>query len=122
MEDANNEIITVPAEKPPGILGDGALRPGKGNLALVRRAIRNRWPVPKELRESLIAQCQAVMEQSYKPADIIAAAKTILEADKINVAATKLDEQHHGQTNIQVNVDSQAAAGVKIYLPDNGRG
>ena len=95
----------------------------QGDAKLVRTAIRNRWPVTKEMRENVLSVAESVMRDG-NPRDSIAAAKILLEADKINVAVTKLDQVDQAapsQTNIQINVDPAEAGGVKIYLPDNRR-
>lgn len=84
------------AEEPKGVLGDGALRPGKYNMALVRRAIRNGYPIKKETRQKLIEQMETVMECGESDRDKIAAARVIVAADSVNVKreSAAMPQQH----------------------------
>lgn len=70
---------------PPGVLGDGALQPGKYNLALVRRAIREDWPIPAETRKLLVDQLAKVIGESKKERNKIAASRVLVAADSVNV-------------------------------------
>lgn len=79
-------------EKPAGVLGDGALHPGKYNMALVRRAIRNDYPISPEIRKALVEQMHLVMECSDDQRNQIGAAKVLIFADAINAKREAMDQ------------------------------
>jgi hypothetical protein len=55
---------------------------------LVERALRERWPIPKALRKPLIERLnEIVQDTASSPREVTSAAKAILEASKINMAA-----------------------------------
>lgn len=83
------------------ITGDGSHLPSKADAKLVRQAIRQRWPVSKAMRSEVLEIAQKVMRSPGHARDITACLKIILEADKVNIAAMKLDQPVVGA---QVNV------------------
>lgn len=90
------------SEKPPetaGVLGDGALHPGKYNMALMRRAIKGKWPITKEIRQKVIDQMVLVVDCAESDRDKIGAAKVIVSADGMNAkreaTATPQQHEHH---------------------------
>lgn len=71
-------------------------------LQLMRRAVRLRWPITKERRDEIIKVAESIMcNGNASERDRLAAAKLMLESDKINVAVTNLDS---APTTPQVNV------------------
>lgn len=91
---------------PAGVLGDGALRAGKGNMALVRRALREDWPISPELRRKLVDQMGMIVESPESPRDCIAAAKVLVAADSLNAKreATDLAAEKGSEPQTVVNV------------------
>ena len=88
--------------KPPetaGVLGDGALHPGKYNMALMRRAIKGKWPITREIRQKVIDQMVLVVDCAESDRDKIGAAKVIVSADGMNAkreaTATPQQHEHH---------------------------
>lgn len=84
-----------------GVLGDGALHPGKYNMALVRSAIRKGYPIPDELKKKLIDQMDLVLGDAEDARDKIGAAKVIIAADMVNVRREAQPPQHlhiHGDS------------------------
>lgn len=96
--------------EPKGVLGDGAMRPGKYNMALVRRAIREDWPIPPDIRKAIVEQMAAVVTSEIrivytdKDEDIedavdaavrnkIAAAKVLVAADSVNAKREAMDQK-----------------------------
>jgi len=77
-----------------GVLGDGALHPGKYNMALVRSAIRKGYPIPEDLKKKLIDQMDLVLGAAEEPRDRIGAAKVIIAADMVNVRREQQPSQH----------------------------
>jgi hypothetical protein len=74
-----------------GFMGDGALKPGRANLRLVRRAIKNNWPVPNDLKQSIIDQLRLLVEASDDEEIIIKAAKAIMDAANQNTKLLELE-------------------------------
>lgn len=72
--------------------GQGADLPSRGELVLAGRAIRQRWPITDNLRELLTMQMEQVLLVSDHERNRIAAAKVLLEADKINMEQEKRDQ------------------------------
>ena len=103
------------------ITGDGSHLPSKADAKLVRQAIRQRWPVSKAMRSEVLEIAQKVIRSAGHARDITACLKIILEADKANLAATKLDQSPTGQpVNVGVAVNSATAAQVAAELIMNG--
>jgi hypothetical protein len=94
------------------MFGDGGLHAGKGNMALLRRAYRERWPMTDERRAMLLDQMFGIVEKSPDPRNKIAAAKVIVTADSINVNQQKIDTPK--ESNVNVNVSGGMAVGVSV--------
>jgi hypothetical protein len=77
------------SEAPPvfrAILGDGCERPGRANLRLIRRAIREGWDIPEAKRKALVDHLVGVIEVG-NTRDALAAIWCLVEADKVNLCA-----------------------------------
>jgi hypothetical protein len=68
------------------VLGDGCARPGRANLRLIRRAIREGWPLPKEKRVALMRHLSGIINTGHT-CNCLAAIRCILEADQANLNA-----------------------------------
>lgn len=53
-------------------------------MALIRKAIRNRWPINREIRQKLVDQMLHVMEGSENERNQIAAARVLATVDAVN--------------------------------------
>lgn len=84
------------------------------DLALARTAIRRRWPVTREMRDTVLATAHRIAnDKNASPRDVVAAQKIILEADKINVAVTKLDQPTAASTiNLGIGIRIVSGDGV----------
>lgn len=60
-------------------------------MELYRRAFKERWPIPPELRPQLAEEMRKVLLQSDDIRTKVAAAKALLEADKVNLEQEKRD-------------------------------
>jgi hypothetical protein len=109
------------------------------DIALIGRAIRNRWPMSAKTRRALVNRLVAVTEKEEVlveygpdktlipmdgPADdkAIAAARVLVSMMGQNQA----DEHHTDDANrpnggVNVNVGIASQGPVMVYLPDNGR-
>lgn len=66
----------------------------RADMVTMRRAIRNRWPVPAELRTEVLQEAHRLaLDKGADPRTRLGALKLILEADRANMAATSLDLQ-----------------------------
>jgi hypothetical protein len=79
-------------ENSAGVLGDGALHAGKYNMALARRAIREDWPIPSDLRAMLIRQMGRIVKGNPDARNKIAAAKVLVAADAVNQRREAMDQ------------------------------
>lgn len=77
-------------ETGPGLLGDGAARPGRYNLALLRRAINQGWDIPEEARKLLVKQMGKTLKDGTERGQI-GAAKVLLTADGANLKRAELE-------------------------------
>lgn len=69
---------------------------------MVERALRQRWPIPEGLRERLPAELAKVIEsRRASHRNKIAAARALLEADKLNLEQERRDQ---GGDTLNVNV------------------
>lgn len=78
----------LPSERDP----DGALMHPK-EIALYRRAIRERWPISNERRQEIVEELSKVMRHTDKERSKMAAAATLIKADALNVAREKIEAQ-----------------------------
>lgn len=104
--------------EPRGVLGDGALRPGKYNMALARRAIREDWPMSAEMRTLLINQMALVVGRSPDERNKIGAARVMVAADSVNVRREEMDQrdEHKAQPDlVDINVRSQILEDPDFY-------
>lgn len=91
-----------------GVLGDGALHPGKGNLRLLARAIRERWPISEDVRARVVNQMSKVVDGSPEERNVIAAARVLVQADACNLREQALDQPqtvlHHHSGAVGVGI------------------
>lgn len=80
MSETNGHHLPVPQ----GVLGDGALKAGRYNLALVRRAIRGGWNVPDRVKKLVVEQMESIVQGSDDPRNVIGASRVLLSADSID--------------------------------------
>jgi hypothetical protein len=66
-----------------GVLGGGCARPGKANLRLIRRAIREGWDIPEDKRRALVEHLAGVVRSGHTR-NAIAAAWCLVEAERAN--------------------------------------
>lgn len=74
----------------PLTLGDGALHPGRYNMAVVRKAIREGYPITEGIRQLVTSQMALVVGRSESEKNRIAAAKVLVTADAQNVKRAEL--------------------------------
>jgi hypothetical protein len=78
-----------PAADPPlfrGVLRGGCARPGKANLRLIRRAIREGWDIPEPKRRALMEHLMGVMRTGHAR-NVLAAMWCFIEAEWANLRA-----------------------------------
>src|SRR5262245_22384927 len=66
-----------------GVLGGGCLRPGKANLRLIRRALREGWAIPEDKRLALLEHLGAVLGAGH-PRNTLAAIRCLIDADRVD--------------------------------------
>ena len=66
-------------------LGDGEARAGRGNMALLARAVRERWPITEDIRQAAVNQMLVVLlKKETDTRNKIAATKVLAAMDSIN--------------------------------------
>lgn len=89
------------------------------------RAVKARWPIPQVLRESLVKQLRAILEDSK--ADVrarVSAAKALLTADQLNMAQERQDLERQVLERIEALERELARAdrGVNTEAPGGSGG
>ncbi len=60
---------------------------------MMERALRERWPIPQELRERIVLNLIAIVaNKSLSPRERTSAAKALLHADQLNVEQEKMEQ------------------------------
>jgi nicotinate-nucleotide pyrophosphorylase len=72
-----------------GILDE---RRPKEHMAMMRRAVRQGWPISDEMRRLIMNQMALIVGRSEKDRDRVAAAKVIVSADSVNVRREQMDQ------------------------------
>lgn len=85
----------------------------KADAAMVRRAIREDWPLTPEIRRMIVSQMALVAGRSGDERNRIAAAKVLVAADSVNVRREALDQadEHHAEGE---TVNHQVTGGIVI--------
>lgn len=87
-------MLALPAPESPSVGGQGASAPdgpppvlSRSDARLIRQAIQGRWPIPDDMREATVAMLGAVVQNPdvFGPRAAIAAARTLLAADRLNM-------------------------------------
>lgn len=73
-------------------MSDAPELPSKSDMATLRRAVRERWPIPEAERPAIVAQMCAVIVGSDEDRSRIAAAKVLAAMDKLNMEQEKRDD------------------------------
>lgn len=106
MSESNTSIGGSGATSGP--LGDGDLHPGKYNMRLIRRAIKNGWNVPEEYKAAVVEQMAKVATESDDERNRIAASKVLVAADSVDArfqqAAENNPLEHSSSTTNVLNV------------------
>jgi hypothetical protein len=99
---------TSPAQEPElitGPLGDGGLHPGKYNMKMAAKAIKEGWPITPAMKQLLINQMILVVGKSPNNRDKTAAARVIISADAINARREQTaQEAETGGNTFNLNV------------------
>lgn len=60
---------------------------------MMERALRERWPIPQELRERIVLNLIAIVaNKNLSPRERTSAAKALLHADQLNVEQEKMEQ------------------------------
>ncbi len=113
----------IPDDEPVerGVLGDGLTRAGRGNLRLIERAIREDWPISKNIRHKLTFQMGEILD-SPSERNKVAAARVLIAADSVNAKREAIDvAASRTPQAINLNVGIAAEGPVKVFLPHNDR-
>jgi hypothetical protein len=82
---------------------------------LLRRALKERWPIPASLRSGLLKRCQKVVDDpNASPREITTVMKVVLEASRVNIDAIAVELQ------VVRNRESQEPqpSRPEIWVPD----
>jgi hypothetical protein len=73
------------ALEPEGGQGEESAHHGRGTMAMVRRAIREEWPISPATKAAVVEQMDRIVRRTRNNRDKIAAAKVLVAADGVNV-------------------------------------
>lgn len=68
----------------------------RADAVMIRRAIREGWPIPQDTKAKVVEK-MAKMLDSDNPGQVLGAARTLVQADSVNVKREGLDQKddHH---------------------------
>lgn len=100
-----------------GVLGvlHGIRGSEKGEVALIRRALHERWPIPQDVREKLAEQMRKLLSDGSAKLQV-AASRVLIEADKLNLQ----DEQ--AETLRKIAADQEALNAAIAGKSNQGTG
>jgi hypothetical protein len=90
-------------DTPEGGLGEDLSR---SDVRLVARAVRQRWPIPDQVRARLVKNLALIVQESEDERAVVAAAKVLVAADVLNLEQEKRDLKlpdlhvHHHQGSV----------------------
>ena len=88
--------------------GPGAVR--RRELNLVRRAIKERWPIAPDDRLAILDRLVNVVKNTEDDRSAVAAARAVIAADSLSLAEEK---QREGQ-NVNVNLNVAGKVALKV--------
>lgn len=111
----------LPAEVETDLLSDPTY--SAQDLKMIKRAIRNDWPISPDLREMLVNRMQEIIKTSDDDRNCIGAARALIQADALNAKREALEQadEHKRMPDKHLHLHAEAQAKVVIHLPDNGR-
>lgn len=68
-------------------------RLSRSDMQLIRRAIRNDWPLSAEIREEAVIAARKILKGARSHRDKLAAIKILAEADKMNALRERMDQR-----------------------------
>ena len=108
---------TTPERDPSRLLGDAG-HTGE-DARLIRRAIRNRWPIPDKLRAMVVAAMGEIVGSSPEERNRIAAAKVLTAAEAQNMADDHLADKNARLDSGQAT-DRTEVVTVQLEFDNNG--
>lgn len=99
-------------DEPQGGQGEIVSQPLRSNATLIRRAIREDWPISAEVRKAVVTQMAVTAISGANERDRIAAAKTLVAADAVNAKREAMDQadEHKRLPNLHLHQHNHAAA------------
>lgn len=89
-------------------------------INLIRRAIKERWPIKQSLRPKLAKELEEALLQNDDVRSKIAAARALLEADKLNMEQEKRDQAIPDRVEVS-GPNGRPIEQIVFYIPSNGR-
>ncbi len=79
----------------------------KSEMTLVRRAVRNDWPLSDDLRRLVVTQMALIVGRAENERERIAAAKVLVAADAVNHRREASDQadEHKRLPNLNLNMN-----------------
>lgn len=82
----------------------------RSDRMMMRRAIKERWPISEDMRTLIINKMALIVGRSENERNQISAAQVLVSADKINVT----EQEAEPQPGVNVTVNQYAAEGGTI--------
>jgi hypothetical protein len=90
------------------------------DMRLIRRSIRNGWPVSDEIRRKVMERVEGILDNSSDSRDVINASKVAIQADGLNAKreAMELDAEKGPEIHLHAHTGTEAARQVIESEPD----
>ena len=114
----------VNGHHPPALVpgGQGGESLSRSECQLARRAIREDWPIPVDVRKQLVDQLAAVLSSGKSERLRIAAARALLAADRINAAREAIDAADARQRLTRQHRHEFAGEGIRVVQDEDWYG
>jgi len=78
--------------------------PSRSDIHLMKTAIRQRWPMTDEMRAQILRRLERVLEESRTDRSVVAAARALIDVDRVNQEQEIRDEESENSGPVEVIV------------------
>lgn len=88
------------------------------DIAMIRQAARSRWPVTDAMKEKVLETMTQIMDKAEEPRDKIAAARLIMDADRLSLAEQTAQQKDGNTSPVQINIANAMPAMARLSDAD----
>jgi hypothetical protein len=85
---------------------------------MIRQAARSRWPVTDAMKEKVLETMTQIMDKAEEPRDKIAAARLIMDADRLSLAEQTAQQKDGNTSPVQINIANAMPAMARLSDAD----